>query len=292
MSKLEDENADRGLSAEGEAARCYRHPSRETNVACSNCGRPICPECMTPTPVGMRCPDCAGRPSGVQRARTALRAGTPYATYGLLAINVIVFLAELGGGGGAASIEGGGQLIRDGGLFGPAISNDGEYYRIVTSGFLHAGPLHLGLNMFVLYILGTLLEPAIGTLRMLAIYFVSMLAGSFGALLLDPDTVTVGASGAIYGLMAATFVIARHRGIEQLATQIGFWLVLNLAFTFSVPNISIGGHLGGLVGGFLAALAITAGERGRGRAMPVEVGGLSAIAAAAVAGAVLAAESL
>jgi membrane associated rhomboid family serine protease len=292
VSKLEDENADRRLSAEGEVARCYRHPSRETNVACSNCGRPICPECMTPTPVGMRCPDCAGRPSGVQRARTALRAGTPYATYGLLAINVIVFLAELGGGGGAASIEGGGQLIRDGGLYGPAISNDGEYYRIVTSGFLHAGPLHLGLNMFVLYILGTLLEPAIGTLRMLAIYFVSMLAGSFGALLLDPDTVTVGASGAIYGLMAATFVIARHRGVEQLATQIGFWLVLNLAFTFSVPNISIGGHLGGLVGGFLAALAITAGERGRGPAMPVEVGGLSAIAAVAVAGAVLAAESL
>jgi membrane associated rhomboid family serine protease len=275
-----------------EAAHCYRHPSRETNVACSNCGRPICPDCMVSTPVGMRCPDCAGRASGVRRVAPALRSGTPYATYALLAINVLVFLAELGGGGNAASIEGGGQLIRDGGLFGPAISNDGEYYRILTSGFLHAGPLHLLLNMFVLYVLGSLLEPAIGTLRMLAIYFVSMLAGSFGALLLDPDTITVGASGAIYGLMAATFVIARRRGIEQIASQIGLWLVINLAFTFSVPNISIGGHLGGLAGGALAALLIAAGERGRTASMPLEVGGLSALAAAAIAGAVLAAETL
>jgi membrane associated rhomboid family serine protease len=278
--------------AEERAARCYRHPSRETNVACSSCERPICPDCMTPSPVGMRCPECAGGTRRVRRAGAALRTGTPYATYALLAINVIVFLAELGGGGDAASIEGGGQLIRDGGLFGPAISDGGEYYRILTSGFLHAGPLHLLLNMFVLYILGNLLEPAIGTLRMLAIYFVSLLAGSFGALLLDPNTLTVGASGAIYGLMAATFVIARRRGIEQIASQIGLWLVINLAFTFSVPNISIGGHLGGLAGGALAALVIAAGERQRAATMPLEVGGLSAIALAAIAGALLAAESL
>lgn len=247
---------------------------------------------MVDTPVGMRCPECAGRPTGVRRAAAALQSGTPYATYALMTVSVLVFLAELGGGGGAGSVEGGGTLIIDGGLHGPSIAEQGEWYRIVTSGFLHAGPLHLLMNMFVLYVLGTLLEPAIGAARLIGIYAVSLLAGSFGALLLDPDTITVGASGAVYGLMSATLVVARRRGIEQVASQIGLWLAINLVFTFSVPGISIGGHLGGLAGGALAALAITAGERrGRG-AMPIEVAGLSAIGAIAIAGALLAAENL
>lgn len=247
---------------------------------------------MVDTPVGMRCPECAGRPTGVRRAAAALSGGTPYATYALMTVSVMVFLAELGGGGGAGSVQGGGTLITDGGLYGPGIADRGEWYRIVTSGFLHAGPLHLLMNMFVLYVLGSLIEPAIGAARLVGIYAVSLLAGSFGALLLDPNTITVGASGAVYGLMSATLVVARRRGIEQVASQIGLWLAINLVFTFSVPGISIGGHLGGLVGGALAALVITAGERrGRG-AMPIEVGGLSAIGAIALAGALLAAESL
>jgi membrane associated rhomboid family serine protease len=209
------------------------------------------------------------------------RSGTPYATYALIALNVIVFIAEIGGGGGAASLEGGGQLIADG----------GEWYRIVTSGFLHAGPLHLFLNMFVLYILGTLLEEGIGTVRMVGIYFVSLLAGSFGALLLDPDQLTVGASGAVYGIMAATFLVARQRGVEQLASQIGLWVVLNLAFTFAVPGISIGGHIGGLLGGAAAAAVIIAGERRGSGAPGLEALGLLLIGAVAVGGAFLAAAS-
>jgi membrane associated rhomboid family serine protease len=221
-----------------------------------------------------------------------LRGETPYATYTLLALNVIVFLAELGGGGGAASLEGGGQLIRDGGLYGPAIADQGEWYRIVTSGFLHAGFLHLLLNMFVLYVLGSLLEPAIGTARMLAIYFVSLLAGAFGALLFDPDTLTVGASGAIYGLLGAAIVVARRRGIEQLASQLALWLVINLVLTFSIPQISMGGHLGGLAGGVLAALAVSAGERGGRSAKPIEIGGLSATGLAGIVGAVLVASNV
>src|ERR687891_651517 len=227
---------------------CYRHPNRETNVKCSRCGRPICPDCMYDSPVGMRCPECAGQRT---RARTMplRRSDAPYGTYAFIALNVIVFLAEIGGGGGPASFEGGGRLIADGGLLGPAIADQGEWYRIATSGFLHAGPLHLFLNMFVLYILGTVLEEGIGTARMLGIYFVSLLAGSFGALLLDPNQLTVGASGAVYGIMSATFLVARQRGIEQLASQIGLWVILNLVFTFSVPGISIGGHLGGPAGG-------------------------------------------
>jgi membrane associated rhomboid family serine protease len=271
------------------AETCYRHPSRETNVSCSNCGRPICTDCMIPSPVGMRCPECAGTRTRARGIRFG-RSETPYATYSLLAINVIVFIAEIGGGGNAASLEGGGQLIRDGGLFGPSIADQGEWYRILTSGFLHAGPFHLFLNMFVLYILGSLLEPAIGSARMVGIYLVSLLAGSFGALLLTPDEVTVGASGAVYGLMAATFLVARQRGVEQLASQIGIWVVINLAFTFSVPNISIGGHIGGLVGGAAAAGLILAAERRAGPRAPLaEIAGLAAIAAASFAGSLLAA---
>jgi membrane associated rhomboid family serine protease len=239
-------------------ATCYRHPGRETNVACSNCGRPICPDCMTSTPVGMRCPECASDRTRVRIGTGGGGTDTPL-TYALIAVNVAAFLAELAAGGGAGSIDGGGRLIRDAGLNGPWVA-DGEVYRIVTSAFLHAGPLHLLLNMFALYILGTLLEPAIGAARLAGVYFVSLLAGSFGALLLDPNELTVGASGAIFGLMAAAFVVARRRGLEDLASQIGFFVVFNLAFTFSVPGISVGGHLGGLVGGAIAALLITQAE--------------------------------
>jgi membrane associated rhomboid family serine protease len=270
------------------AETCYRHPNRETNVSCSRCGRPICPDCMYDSPVGMRCPECGGERT-CARAVPVRRSSAPYATYSLIALNVIVFIAELGGGGGAGSLEGGGNLIADGGLLGPAVADQGEWYRIITSGFLHAGPLHLFLNMFVLYILGTILEEGIGTVRMLGVYFVSLLAGSFGALLLDPDQLTVGASGAVYGIMAATFLVARWRGVEQLASQIGLWVVLNLAFTFAVPGISIGGHLGGLAGGAAAAFVIIAGERRGGAAAP-EVLGLLVIAAVSVGGALWAAD--
>lgn len=285
------------------AERCYRHPNRETGVSCSACGRPICTECMTSTPVGMRCPECARERTRVQTgAAIGARGGEPVATYALLALNVIVFLAEVMGGGGAASVEGGGNLIGDGGLCANAIddggacgnqlSGGGEVFRIVTGAFLHAGPLHLLMNMFALYILGTLIEPIIGTARFLGIYFAALLAGSLGALLASgPGEVTVGASGAIFGLMAAAFVIARHRGIDQIASQIGLFVVLNLVFTFSVPGISIGGHIGGLIGGAVAALLLEqAAKRFQGSSrVALEVAGLLLIVALSVAGSLWAA---
>jgi membrane associated rhomboid family serine protease len=257
-------------------------------VACSNCERPICPDCMTVTPVGMRCPECARERTQVRRIGGGLRTGAAPATYALIAINVAAFLVELAGGG-AASIRGGGTVIDDAGLNGPDVA-DGQVWRIVTAGFLHAGFIHIALNMFALYILGALLEPAIGTPRFLGVYFVSLLAGSFGALLLDPNETTVGASGAIFGLMSAAFLIARHRGLEQLASQIGFYVIINLVFTFGVPGISVGGHLGGLVGGAIAALLITSAERRASRPLSLEVLGMLAIGAASV-GASLAAAS-
>lgn len=286
---------------------CYRHSDRETNVACSRCGRPICPDCMTPSPVGMRCPECMGDSQQVKRPAFAVdaRSAAP-ATMFLIGLNVAVFLAQLATGGGGGGTTGSvflngalcGSAVGSGGICGNVsagiITDGGEWWRIVSSGFLHGNFLHLGLNMFVLYILGRLLEPAIGTPRTVAIYFVSMLGGSLGALLLSsPEQFTIGASGAVYGLFAATLVIARDRGLNQVVTQLGFWLVLNLVITFTVPTISVGGHLGGLAAGALAALVVLAGERrGSGRKMlGVELATVSglgiglAVAAIALAGA-------
>ncbi len=201
----------------------------------------------------------------------------------LIAVNVAAFAAELATGGGAG-FGAGGSVIDNAGLYGPAVAN-GDWWRIVTAGFLHAGILHIAFNMYVLYILGTLLEPGIGTPRFLGVYFVSLLAGSFGALLLSPDEVTVGASGAIFGVMSATFIVARHRGIEQLAGQIAIFIIINLFFTLGVGGISVGGHLGGLIGGALAALLIVFSERRARRPVELEVLGMLALAAISVAGA-------
>jgi membrane associated rhomboid family serine protease len=240
---------------------CYRHPNRETGVSCSNCGRPICPECMTSTPVGMRCPECARQTTKVRVGQAAFTPaiGKMPGTIALIAINVIVFVIELAGGG-AGSLNGGGTVIHDAGLRGPEIAS-GDWWRVITSGFLHAGLLHILLNMYVLWVAGSILEPGIGTPRFLGVYFVSLIAGSLGALLVDPNSLTVGASGAIFGLMAAVVIIARGRGVEQLATQFGLFIVLNLVLTFSISGISVGGHIGGLIGGGVAALLVLFVER-------------------------------
>jgi membrane associated rhomboid family serine protease len=270
------------------AETCYRHPDRETRVSCSNCGRPICPECMTPTPVGMRCPECSRQRTRVVRNPTGTPAGfeaTP-ATYVLIAINVIAFLVEIANGSGGFSRSDLSPFTIDFSLFGPAIAG-GEWYRLVTSGFLHAGILHIGFNMFLLLVLGRLLEPALGTPRFLVLYFASLLAGSLGALVVEPDAFTIGASGAVFGLAGATFVLARGRGMDALAGEIGFLILFNLVFSFISPRISIGSHIGGLIGGVICALAIVAGERGmfgRNR-LPLEIAAMVAVAIVAAVGA-------
>jgi len=269
------------------AETCYRHPDRETRVSCSSCGRPICPDCMTPTPVGMRCPECANQRTKVVRNPT----GTPGfetapATYILIAINVIVFLAQIASGSGGLFSGGISQFTANFGLFGPSVA-EGEWYRLVTSGFLHASIIHIGFNMFLLLVLGRLLEPALGIPRFLVLYFASLLAGSFGALVVDPNGLTIGASGAVFGLAGAVFVIARGRGMNELAGEIGFLIVFNLIFSFVSPRISVGGHIGGLVGGVICALVIVAGEKGlfgRNR-LPLELAAMVAIGVIAVLGA-------
>lgn len=272
-------------------ATCYRHPDRETGVSCSSCGRPICPDCMTPTPVGMRCPECARQRTRVVRNPT----GTPSAlnaypaTAVLIAINVVVYLIEVAGGGGGFSV--GVQRIYDvGGLWGPAVAG-GDWWRLITSGFVHVSIMHIAFNMLLLFILGRLLEPALGTPRFLALYFASLLAGSFGVMLLDPNAVSAGASGAIFGLAGATFVIARGRGIDALAAEIGFLIVFNLVITFAASHISVGAHVGGLIGGVICALAIVGGERGmygRNR-LAVEMAAMFVVGAVSFLGALAAA---
>jgi membrane associated rhomboid family serine protease len=214
---------------------------------------------MTPTSVGMRCPECSRERTKVHTMRNAVTA--PRATYALIAINVIVFIVSTSAGGGLTK-AGGGEIIRRGELFGPAVADGHEYWRLVTSGFLHAGILHLGMNMLFLFFLGSLLEPAIGPGRFVTVYLVALLGGSFGALLLSPDVFTVGASGACFGLLGAAIALALERNIPLWESGLAVTLVINVAFTFGISNISIGGHLGGVVAGFLAGwLLIRFGER-------------------------------
>jgi membrane associated rhomboid family serine protease len=263
-------------------ATCYRHPNRETGVSCSNCGRPICPDCMTPTPVGMRCPECAQQKTRVTRGAVGPGGYDMPATYVLIALNVAAYLVEIAGGDGGFS-PGTSSILLDFGLYGPFVA-EGEWYRLLTYGFLHASLFHIGFNMFALYFLGRILEPGIGTARFVALYFASLFGGSLGALLLDPNALTVGASGAVFGIFGATFVIARHRGIDNLAASVGVILLLNLAISVGARNISLGGHLGGLAVGLLCALVIVAGERGMlgRRRLPVEIAAMVAIGILAI----------
>jgi membrane associated rhomboid family serine protease len=208
---------------------------------------------MTPTSVGMRCPECSKSKTRVVRRGYA--PAEPIATYTLIGVNVLAFIGTLASGGSFGGSVGGDSVLQKAALNGPKIA-DGEVWRIITSGFMHYGTLHLLFNMYALYILGQLLEPAIGRARFLLIYFVSLIAGSVGALILDPNAFTAGASGAVFGLMAAAILVLRSRGINPMESGLGLWLFLNLAITFTVSNISVGGHIGGLIGGGIAALVL------------------------------------
>jgi membrane associated rhomboid family serine protease len=266
--------------------RCYRHPDRETGLSCSECGRPICTECMTVAPVGLRCPEHSGAPRGAQRVtRTVRRASFSgqgaLLTKALIALNVGIYLAQLAQGATLNADRG--SIFVHGALYGPLVA-DGDWWRLITAAFLHYGPFHLGLNMLALWWFGAPLEEALGRGRFLLLYLVSGLAGSAGALIASPTAVTVGASGAIFGILGAALVLERQ-GTPVFGGALTL-IVINLAFTFAVPNISIGGHLGGLAGGILGTFALSRFGRGHavyGRLGLVGVVGLLAVGAASVA---------
>jgi membrane associated rhomboid family serine protease len=254
------------------APTCYRHPDRETFVSCSECGRPICYECMTPAPVGQRCPEHSGQPQGVQRITKGARRGVfegtgALVTKTLVAINIAVYIITVAQGSGLNSP--GGTLFDKWLLYGPAVAN-GDWWRLITSAFLHASILHIAFNMYFLWFVGSAVEQALGRGRFLLIYIVSGLAGSAGALVYSGQGArTVGASGAIFGILGAALVLERQRNYVLGGSALAL-VVINLVLSFAISGISIGGHIGGLIGGALCTLVLS--QFGRGHAAYSRVG--------------------
>jgi membrane associated rhomboid family serine protease len=205
-------------------------------------------------------------------------------TYAIIAVNVALYaITQVTPLAMSSNLNALGNRLA---LWGPAVHH-GDWYRLISSGFIHYGLLHIAFNMYALYILGAALERYVGSLRFALIYFLSLLAGSFGALLVTPHAQSAGASGAIFGVMGALLVLERQRGIALLGGSVGGLLVINLIFTFSVHGISIGGHIGGLLGGIATGLVLSGYGRGNlayGRWTPLTVVGLVGIAAVTIAG--------
>jgi membrane associated rhomboid family serine protease len=274
-----------------ETKYCYRHPDRPTGLSCSECGRPICTECMTPAAVGLRCPEHAGgrRAAGGVRRRVVLQAprmrvgGTQaLVTKTLIALNLGIYL--IGAVQGAGLNSPGGTLYLKMVLFGPFVAN-GDWWRLITSAFLHANLLHIAFNMLALWWFGGPVEQYLGRARFIGLYFVAGLAGSAGALLQAPTTPTLGASGAIFGILGAMLIL-EWQATGRLGGNAMTLIVINLVISFAIPNISWGGHVGGLIGGILATLAYA--RWGRAHAAYGKLGyggviGLTLVAVASVA---------
>lgn len=196
------------------------------------------------------------------RQRTAT-AG-PVVTKAVIVINVVVFVLTVMSSGGSLTGDGG-RLQGELALFGPAIQYGQwwELYRLATAGFVHFGLIHLAFNMVILYRFGEMLEPALGPVRFTGLYLASLLTGSFGALLLSPHAFTGGASGAVFGLVAAAAIGLHQRGINVWQSGVGGLIVVNLVITFLIPGISIGGHLGGLLGGIICGAVLLRPSRPR-----------------------------
>jgi membrane associated rhomboid family serine protease len=264
---------------------CYRHPKRETYVRCTRCERPICPECMNEAAVGHQCPECVAEGRRTVRARRTTFGGTMagtrgYVTISLIVINVLMMIASIASARGQGAFGGGfGGLLGSitpltewgavkgldtyrsagGAIFAvPAGVADGEVYRLVTQMFLHYGPLHLLMNMWALWVLGRVLEGVLGPVRFLTLYLVSGLGGGVAAYAFSPASATAGASGAIFGLFAALFIVLKRLGRDT--SSVVPILVINIVISF-VPGISLAGHLGGLVTGAIVAVALAYAPR-------------------------------
>ncbi|MEU5691091.1 rhomboid family intramembrane serine protease [Actinosynnema sp. NPDC020468] len=240
-----------------ELPTCARHPDRATGLRCTRCERPMCPECLREASVGYQCVDCVS--SGQRSVRRpvtftgAAYSPTIVATYALIAVNVAMFALTAVLAGSVVDNQRS-DLFADLVLWPYGVA-DGEWWRLVTSGFLHFGPAHIALNMIALYVLGRDLEPAFGKVRFLGVYFASLLGGGVAVYLFGGvNTPVAGASGAVYGLMGALLVALLRRRLNP-GSALGV-IGLNLVISFSLPGISLLGHLGGLVVGALVAAGI------------------------------------
>jgi membrane associated rhomboid family serine protease len=277
---------DTGDTGDTGAPVCYRHSGREAHIRCQRCNRPICPDCMRSAAVGFQCPSCVKE--GSRSTRSAYggeRSGNPALTSQvLIALNVLVWVAILATGGRASRLvdvlalrPSGGVVPINGTRYSvPAGVAQGDYWQLLTAVFTHVEAWHIAFNMLALWVLGPQLEAAIGRTRFLALYLLSGLVSSATVMWLSaPYSQTVGASGALFGLMGALLVVAVkvHGDVRGMLT----WIGVNFVFTFVlVRMISWQGHVGGFVGGLLIGVAIVYAPR-RHRAL-VQTGGLVAVA--------------
>jgi len=247
------------------APTCYRHPQRETYLSCSECGRPICPDCSHDAPVGQKCPECV-RAAGRQKivnGRAAVSAPsfqTSPVAFSLIAINVAIFVI------GLSSVSMKNNMVLDFGsvrllTIGPGSTIGiaaGEWWRALTAAFLHDGPTHILFNMYFLYIFGPRLEQQVKSASFAGIYLASAAGGSLASFLFGrPDVVSVGASGALFGLFGAWIYAAyRQRGSaagRAMFNQLGVILLINMALPLFIPRIDWHGHVGGLITGIVIA---------------------------------------
>jgi membrane associated rhomboid family serine protease len=240
-----------GGPPEAQTQVCVRHPDRPTGLRCTRCDRPACPQCLREAPVGMQCVDCVS--AGARSTpRARVRPSTPVVVPTLIAVNVAVFVLTVINAGSVADNASGSLFAAT--ALAPVQVAGGGWWRLVTSGFLHIGLLHLLFNMIALWFIGRDVESVLGRLRFSVVYLVSLLGGSTAIMLLgSPASAVAGASGAVFGLMGALAVLLRRLRLSPgpAITMIG----INVVISFVVPGISILGHLGGLVVGAL----VTAG---------------------------------
>jgi membrane associated rhomboid family serine protease len=270
--------------ATGVEQRCYRHPNETTGVRCNRCDRPICPKCMTAASVGFQCPECVsqGRKT-VRQGRTiyggrirpsASRVGPVTTT--LIVINVVMFIITSAGGGLSIAGNGGTSSLFLRLALNPVAVGHGEWYRLVTAMFLHFDVLHIGFNMYALYLIGPTLEAYLGRGRYIALYLLAGVGGSVLSVALGPlSENAAGASGAIFGLFAAFYIVARHQRLQTGGIAATIVLNLVLSFTFS-GVIDWRAHLGGLITGGLIMLAYAYAPRGPRRNI-AQVSGVAAV---------------
>ena len=229
---------------------CYRHPDRAAGVTCQRCDRQICSSCMHQASVGFHCPECTTQNKQKVYNTRNLPGGRSIVTRALVGINAAIWVLSIVALGATVNSIGI-DAARDFGTWGPPIAEEFELWRVFSGGFLHSGLIHIGFNMYLLWQLGQQLERGLGERDYIAVYFVSLIGGSLGALLLSPTAPTVGASGAVFGLIGFTVLFFRSRGIGLFDTGLGFLIVINILFSFR-GGVSLGGHLGG----FLVGLAL------------------------------------
>jgi membrane associated rhomboid family serine protease len=248
------------MNQEQQPLTCYRHPDRETGRRCTRCGRPACPECLREAAVGSHCVECvkAAAPSTRERVAGLARGQNMLATKTIIGITVAAFVVI---GLRDTSFQGTGRTAADLVLYGPLVHH-GEWWRVFTVSLVHEGVFHILFNMLLLWIIGQILEPGAGPVRFGLLYVVSVAAGSAAALIATPHAVSAGASGGVFGVAAAATIVMQRQGVRFWDTGFGPLLVINLVLDYFVlTNVSIAAHIGGAIGGLLAAEAMLQGRK-------------------------------